>query len=146
MHRLPRATQRRRRERRGQATANSGNFALWGEDYVSPLRPNAGVRTAARLHRYDAQLQAHGSVILPVASDGTFVIITCLSCHDGNLAKVGMMKGPTVETVTIVGASFNPPTLLGNDGTAAGNYMNDHPVGPTGDRSVAAAPTTGTAP
>ena len=66
----------------------------------------------------------------PVASDGYFGIIACLSCHDGNLAKVGMMKGTTVETVTIAGASFNPPTLLGNDGSTPGNYLNDHPVGP----------------
>ena len=51
----------------------------------------------------------------------------CLSCHDGNLAKVGMIKGHTVETLPIVGG--NAPTLLGNDGTAAGNYTNDHPVG-----------------
>ena len=42
-----------------------------------------------------------------------------------------MMKGTTVETVTIAGASFNPPTLLGNDGSTPGNYMNDHPVGPS---------------
>ena len=33
--------------------------------------------------------------------------------------------------MTIAGASFNPPTLLGNDGSTPGNYMNDHPVGPT---------------
>jgi len=50
-----------------------------------------------------------------------------LSCHDGNLAKVGMMKGKTVETLPIVGG--NAPTLLGNDGSKAGNYANDHPVG-----------------
>jgi hypothetical protein len=65
------------------------------------------------------------------AGDGVFVITACLSCHDGNIATSGMMKGTTVETVTIQGASFNPPTLLGNDGTTAGNYLNDHPVGPT---------------
>jgi len=46
------------------------------------------------------------------ASDGTFVIAACLSCHDGNLAKVGMLKGKSVETVTIAGSTFNPPTLL----------------------------------
>jgi hypothetical protein len=64
------------------------------------------------------------------ADDGTFIIAACLSCHDGNVATVGMMKGHTVEQVTIAGATFNPPTLLGNDGSIAGNYLNDHPVGP----------------
>ena len=54
-------------------------------------------------------------------------IMFCLSCHDGNLAKVGWMKGQTVETLPIVGGTA--PTLLGNDGTTAGNYHNDHPVG-----------------
>ena len=38
-----------------------------------------------------------------------------------------MMKGKTVETLPIVGG--NAPTLLGKDGTTAGNYNNDHPVG-----------------
>ena len=71
------------------------------------------------------------SALCQPVRDGYFDIIACLSCHDGNLAKVAMMKGTTVETVTIAGASFNPPTLLGNDGSTPGNYMNDHPVGPS---------------
>src|SRR5579871_3272786 len=111
----------------GHATANSGNVALWGED-LSPL--------------YGQTLkfgdQGNYTVTLPDYTGGQpmfymdnyFGIIACLSCHDGNLAKVGMMKGTTVETVTIAGATFNPPTLLGNDGSTVGNYMNDHPVGP----------------
>ncbi len=40
-----------------------------------------------------------------------------------------MMKGKTVETLPVVGG--NAPTFLGNDGTKAGNYSNDHPVGTT---------------
>ena len=55
------------------------------------------------------------------------MIIACLSCHDGNLAKVGMMHGQTVETLPIVGG--HAPTLLGNDSSTVGNYNNDHPVG-----------------
>lgn len=108
-------------------TANSGNVALWGED-MSPL--------------YGKTLafgdQGNYTVTLPDYTNGQpmfymdnyFGIIACLSCHDGNLAKVGMMKGTTVETVSIAGATFNPPTLLGNDGSTVGNYKNDHPVGP----------------
>jgi len=113
----------------GKTSANSGNVALWGED-MSPLYGqtlgfgNAGGNTVT-LPNYATA--GYGNA----PDDGYFGIISCLSCHDGNLAKVAMMKGSTVETVTIAGASFNPPTLLGNDGSTPGNYMNDHPVGPT---------------
>jgi len=112
----------------GKETANSGNLALWGED-MSPLYGqtlgfgNAGGNTVT--------LPNYLSGGYPANPDGYFDIISCLSCHDGNLAKSGMMKGTTVETVTIGGATFNPPTLLGNDGSTPGNYANDHPVGPT---------------
>jgi len=113
----------------GKSSPNSGNAALWGED-MSPLYGqtlgfgNAGANTVT-LPNYATG--GYGNA----PDDGYFGIIACLSCHDGNLAKVAMMKGSTVETVTIAGASFNPPTLLGNDGSTPGNYMNDHPVGPT---------------
>jgi len=120
----------------GASSANSGNLALWGED-LTPLYgqtltfgsgdtvtiPNYGV--------YNATTNPTGVGLPASADDGTFIIAACLSCHDGNLAKVGMMKGKTVETVTIAGATFNPPTLLGNDGSTPGNYANDHPVGPS---------------
>jgi cytochrome c551/c552 len=124
----------------GAPTANSGNLALWGED-LSPLYgqtltfggggftvsiPNYGTTPIALPNG----ITMAGAGLPSSAGDGIFVITACLSCHDGNLAKVGMMKGHTVETVTIVGAEFNPPTLLGNDGTTPGNYLNDHPVGP----------------
>jgi len=74
---------------------------------------------------YVATLPASGATVS--AHDANSDILFCLSCHDGNLAKVGMMKGTTVETLPIVGG--NAPTLLGNDGTTPGNYNNDHPVG-----------------
>ncbi len=109
-------------------TPNSGNFALWGED-MSPLYGQTLVFGGGG---YSVTLPNYASAGFPTSpSDGYFGIITCLSCHDGNLAKVGLMKGTTVETVTIAGATFNPPTLLGNDGSSVGNYMNDHPVGPS---------------
>lgn len=101
-----------------------GNWALWGQD-VTPL--------------YNQQLQfgdngwTKYTVTLPAdMSKGPFDAITgimlCLSCHDGNLASPGMMKTQTVETLPVVGGKA--PTLLGNDGTTKGNYLNDHPVGP----------------
>jgi hypothetical protein len=112
----------------GQATsANSGNEALWGTD-LTPLYGqtlgfgNGGTYTITIPDYSTTAINPH---------DGTFVISACLSCHDGNIAKNGMMKGTAVETVSINGSTFNPPTLLGNDGSTPGNYENDHPVGPT---------------
>src|SRR5271165_426314 len=100
----------------------SGNYALWGQDltplYGQTLKFGDG-------GNYPVTLPAAGTITS--AHDANTVILFCLSCHDGNLAKVGMMKGSTVETLPIVGG--NAPTLLGNDGTAAGNYNNDHQVG-----------------
>ena len=61
-------------------------------------------------------------------------ILLCLSCHDGNVTASNMMTGKSYEqsigllTNTAYG-SAPIPTLLGNDGTTAGNYTNDHPVG-----------------
>jgi hypothetical protein len=61
-------------------------------------------------------------------------ILLCLSCHDGNLTPSNMMVNQSYEqrigllTNTSYG-SGKIPTLLGNDGTTAGNYNNDHPVG-----------------
>ena len=101
--------------------AYSGDVALWGQD-LTPLY---------------GQTVAFGdnggtSVTLPSpplvsAHDPTVVILLCLSCHDGNLAVNTHMTGQTVETLPVVGN--HAPTFLGNDGTAKGNYMNDHPVG-----------------
>jgi len=123
----------------GPSSPNTGNLALWGED-LTPLYGQtftfAGGRTVT-IPNYGTTPVTVGGVSVPAvglptsASDGTFVIAACLSCHDGNIAKVGMLKGTTVETVTINGATFNPPTLLGNDGSTPGNYLNDHPVGPS---------------
>jgi cytochrome c553 len=120
-------------------SANSGNLALWGEDLTPLYGQTLGFGNAGS---YTITIPNYGTPTMPTVNgvaptglpgspDGTFVIAACLSCHDGNIAKTGMMRGTTYETVTISGASFNPPTLLGNDGTTPGNYMNDHPVGPT---------------
>ena len=54
----------------------------------------------------------------------------CLSCHDGNYATGAMMKNKVYETLPpTYGTINNIPTLLGNDCTGPGNYLNDHPVG-----------------
>ena len=57
-------------------------------------------------------------------------ITECLSCHDGSLAQGAMMKNAVYETLPNTYGTWNTiPTLLGNDGTSSGNYLNDHPVG-----------------
>jgi hypothetical protein len=101
----------------------TGNLALWGQNLMPLYGQTIGFGDTGKY-----------SVTLPAtiagftgASDPNFVIIACLSCHDGNLAKVGMMTGSTVETLPIVGG--HAPTLLGNDHSTVANYNNDHPVG-----------------
>jgi len=95
-----------------------------------------------------------GSYTTPISgltwsSGGLYTgLVTCLSCHDGNVSKGAMMSGVayeqawgllnfattagsngTANAVTLYGP--NPiPTLLGNDGGVAGDYNNDHPCGP----------------
>jgi hypothetical protein len=107
--------------------ADAGSYALWGQD-ASPL--------------YGASL-AFGDggryvEVLPgtIATGSQEVggILLCLSCHDGNVTKTNMMTGKSYEqtigllTNTAYGTQAIP-TLLGNDGSSANNYYNDHPVG-----------------
>jgi len=107
--------------------ADAGSYALWGQD-SSPLY---------------GQTVAFGDggsyvEVLPtsITTGSTEVggILLCLSCHDGNLTASNMMTNQSYEqkigllTNTTYG-SKPIPTLLGNDGTTAGNYTNDHPVG-----------------
>jgi len=107
--------------------ADAGSYALWGQD-ASPL--------------YGATIKFgdKGSYVevLPASiSTGSIEvggILLCLSCHDGNVTAHNMMQNWSYEqqigllTNTTYGAQ-HIPTLLGNDGTSAGNYTNDHPVG-----------------
>jgi len=108
----------------------NGRFALWGQD----LSPQYGISPTSASHPLGAYTAS-----VPDASRGGFPslsgsgysdLIACLSCHDGNLATSDMMKGTTVETVSIAGVTFNPPTLVGNDESTVRSYMNGHPVGP----------------
>jgi len=103
----------------------SGDYALWGQDLTPLYGQSLGFGDGGT---YAVTLPAAGTITS--AHDANTIILFCLSCHDGNLAKVSMMKGVTVETLPIVaGGTATAPTLLGNDGTSAGNYANDHPVG-----------------
>jgi len=109
----------------GITGGNGAPVALWGQD----LTPLFGKSPAFGDNgTYVVTLPANSAAITS-AHDPTAVVIFCLSCHDGNSAKPAMMKGVTVETLPI--GSGSAPTFLGNDGSGAGNYTNDHPVGPT---------------
>jgi len=110
-------------------TVNAGNDALWGQD-LGPL------------YGYQLNMGDTGKFIETLPASTAFAvgdeeirgIMMCLSCHDGNIAKGAMMQNKSWEQAagllpTGIYGSKAIPTLLGNDGTAAGNYNNDHPVG-----------------
>ncbi|ABF39750.1 hypothetical protein Acid345_0745 [Candidatus Koribacter versatilis Ellin345] len=106
---------------------NSGNDALFGQD----LSPLYGYTLAmGDGGRYTETIPA-----FTAGSDEIRGIAMCLACHDGNVAKGGMMTNYAYEQRMnllpsgIYGNAVHIPTLLGNDGSSAGNYNNDHPVG-----------------
>ncbi len=103
------------------AYAQAGNHALWGQD--------VGSLVGQTIQFGD---QGTWTETLP-GLDATTPdrnITECLSCHDGNLARGAMMRNAVYETLPSTYGTYNTiPTLLGDDGTTAGNYMNDHPVG-----------------
>jgi hypothetical protein len=106
---------------------DAGSYALWGQD-ASPLY---GATIAfgdggAYTETLPATITGGGSEV-----GG---ILLCLSCHDGQVTKVNMMVNQAYEQRIglLTNTSYGKgkiPTLLGNDGTTAGNYTNDHPVG-----------------
>ena len=105
--------------------SGGGSEALWGQS-LTPLYGRV-LSFGDASHRAMVSVPTTGGSPSG-APDPSFGIIACLSCHDGNIAKVGLMKGRTVETLPVVGG--NAPTLLGGEGTMPGSYGNDHPVGP----------------
>jgi hypothetical protein len=107
--------------------ADAGSYALWGQD-ASPLYNktiafgDGGKYTEVMPATITGGSQEVGGILL------------CLSCHDGNVTPSNMMTNKSYEqtiglltNTTYGGAAI--PTLLGNDGSAANNYNNDHPVG-----------------
>jgi len=106
------------------ADPNAGGVALWGEDLGS-------------LYGQTFTFAGNTPVTMPAAGVGmagptpeATGVLPCLSCHDGNLAKGAMMRNAVYETLPATYGTWNTvPTLLGNDGSTLGNYLNDHPVG-----------------
>jgi nitrate/TMAO reductase-like tetraheme cytochrome c subunit len=110
-----------------KGAADAGSYALWGQD-ASPLYGatvafgDAGSFTEVLPSSIATGTQEVGGILL------------CLSCHDGNMTAKNMMANQSYEQkiglLTNTAYGNQPiPTLLGSDGTSAGNYTNDHPVG-----------------
>ncbi|MGE5111984.1 MAG: hypothetical protein ACM3JB_14070 [Acidobacteriaceae bacterium] len=106
----------------------SGDEVLWGQD-LGPLYGKS-IATGAG-GEFDITFGSDFSSTPERISTG---VMMCLSCHDGNLAKGAMMTNQSFEqTANLLPAGYGAqpiPTLLGNDGSTAGNYNNDHPIGP----------------
>jgi len=107
--------------------SDAGSYALWGQD-ASPLYGKTiafgdnGKYTELLPSSISAGNQEVGGILL------------CLSCHDGQVTQSNMMTNKsyeqTIGLLTNTSYGTQPiPTLLGNDGSFAGNYTNDHPVG-----------------
>ncbi|MGD0731895.1 MAG: hypothetical protein ABR956_11580 [Terracidiphilus sp.] len=100
----------------------AGNSMLWGEDlsglYGKTITTGGG--------KFVEVLPASMAETTPDVNG----MLTCLSCHDGNYASSSMMKNKVYETLPATyGSNSNVPTLLGKEGSAAGIYLSDHPVG-----------------
>jgi hypothetical protein len=99
----------------------SGNVALWGEDasslYGKTISTDGG--------KFVEVLPASMSASTPDVAG----MLTCLSCHDGNYASSSMMKNRVYENLPSTYGSNAIPTLMGNSGSTAGSYLNDHPMG-----------------
>ncbi|HVI07649.1 MAG TPA: hypothetical protein VND65_05090 [Candidatus Binatia bacterium] len=127
------------------AGGNEGDYHLWGQDVSlitqETLQVGGGFGTGGAGFTVNfGGAQQWTSTSLPVISG----IAVCLSCHDGNVSKGAMMLNQSYEQLAGLLPNGNGkyattgplygtspiPTLLGNDGGTAGDYLNDHPVGP----------------
>ena len=119
-----------------RGASGAGGSVAWGQD-LGPLYGlviRQGEAANARSHRsFETALPTSSQLAsMPAEVAG---IMKCLSCHDGNIARGAMMTNQSYEQAAgllpagLYGSN-QIPTLLGNDGTASGNYFNDHPVGP----------------
>jgi hypothetical protein len=129
-----------------------GDSGLWGTD-TSSITNNVTLTFDGYAASLAGLTWSSGSLYTGVA--------TCLSCHDGNISTGAMMSGQAYEQsfgllnfATTVGSNGQAnsvnlygsapiPTLLGNDGGTAGDYSNDHPVGPLANLGKVAAAALG---
>ena len=105
----------------------AGDEALWGQD----IGPIIGLGSIATGTGGAFPVEFTELETRPRIKTG---VVMCLSCHDGNVAKGAMMTNQSFEQAAGLlppGYGSQPiPTLLGDDGGTAGNYTNDHPIGP----------------
>jgi hypothetical protein len=108
-----------------------GDESLWGQD----IGPIVALTLQTGGGSYQADLST--SATRERVKTG---IVYCLSCHDGNVAKGAMMTNQSFEqSAGLLPATYGSqpiPTLLGADGGSAGNYENDHPIGPNAKLST----------
>jgi hypothetical protein len=105
----------------GQASsATSGNTMLWGED-VSALY---GKTITTGGGKFVEVLPTSMSANTPDVSG----MLTCLGCHDGNMAPAAMMRNKVYENLPSTYGNRNDiPTLMTTSGV--GSYITDHPMG-----------------
>jgi hypothetical protein len=105
----------------GQASSSSsGNTMLWGED-VSALY---GKTITTGGGKYVEVLPTSMSANTPDVAG----MLTCLGCHDGNIAPAAMMKNKVYEKLPATyGSHSTIPTLLNNSGSTS--YISEHPMG-----------------
>ena len=117
---------------------DSGDETLWGQD-IGPLVAYT-IGTGGGNYPADLSLASTKERV----KTG---IVYCLSCHDGNVAKGAMMTNQSFEQAAgLLPSSYGSlpiPTLLGADGGIAGNYENDHPIGPNAKVSSLGATSVG---
>ena len=102
----------------------AGQSILWGQD-VGNLYGQTITVAGGRVEVLPSQAD-----FLADSKPDVNGLLTCLSCHDGNWAQGAMMKDAVYETLPPSYGTYNTiPTLLGNDGDGAGNYLANHPVG-----------------
>ena len=106
---------------------DSGDDALWGQDLgpivgLGSITTGTGGAFPVDFAEYETRPRIKTGVVM------------CLSCHDGNVAAGAMMTNQSFEQAAgLLPPTYGSqpiPTLLGYDGGTAGNYTNDHPIGP----------------
>ena len=123
---------------------SQGDWHLWGQDVSLITQETLSFGGGYDTGGFGYKVNFGGETNWFSSSNGMVSgIAVCLSCHDGNFSEGAMMMNQSYEgnnnllpngggLGTTKGALYGTgviPTLLGNDGGAVGDYLNDHPVG-----------------
>lgn len=137
----------------GYGTAADNQGGLWGQDTSAVLTAfvSTGITFNGGNSHHSGQLTFNGT---NTWSDENYTgVVTCLSCHDGNVSKGAMLSGQAYEQVFgllnevdtnrnggLSSALYGPnpiPTFLGTTATTPNGYASTHPVGQTANMSAA---------